>query len=455
MVALSGLTPLATRVLDCFPSGQYALLGLLQVLDVSADDGIPTAAVECRVRPRLLLNPSFVAVRASTPETLFMLVMHELHHVLLGHTRLFPRVTAVDNLVFDAVINALLCRMFPDPAYTCFFTDLYDAGAFPECLLRPADGWRPDAPAPTPPALADPALAAVAELHRALYAPVGVGYQELYDVLRAQVSESAAATVPLVGSHRAGGSADGDLETRSPILYDLVRGVVERWPQPPDPIAGRSFSDLLRDTTVAPRRPSERQSLRQLLRRIGGDVARSRAPRARAPVPVTIQTPVPSRDRRAIVQRALGARPLLYREGLALPGRCPIGDRVHVYLDVSGSVSVHLDALYGAVVDCRAFVYPTVHLFSTVVADVTLAELRRGTRRTTDGTDITCVARHLAEHRIRRAVLITDGYVGPPRGSDRETLLAVRLGVALTSHGATRNDLDGVVDHWTVLRETA
>jgi hypothetical protein len=38
--------------------------------------------------PRLLINPQFVEAHAATPERLLMLVMHELHHVLLGHTRL-------------------------------------------------------------------------------------------------------------------------------------------------------------------------------------------------------------------------------------------------------------------------------------------------------------------------------------------------------------------------------
>ena len=96
-----------------------------------------TAAVECRLQPRLLINPDFVDAWAATPEKLLMLVMHELHHVLLGHTRLFPRLTRVDNLVFDAIINALLCRMFPAPEHTVFFTDFYDENHFPDCLLRP------------------------------------------------------------------------------------------------------------------------------------------------------------------------------------------------------------------------------------------------------------------------------------------------------------------------------
>ena len=68
---------------------------------------------------------------------LFMLVMHELYHVILGHTRLFPRSTEVRNLVFDAVINALLCSLFPQPAFTSFFTDYYPSDKMPFALLRP------------------------------------------------------------------------------------------------------------------------------------------------------------------------------------------------------------------------------------------------------------------------------------------------------------------------------
>src|ERR1700757_4760678 len=131
---------LAERILDCFPSGAYALHALLQLLEISETRSVETAAVECRLQPKLLVNPDFVATWAETPEKLLMLIMHELHHVLLGHTRLFSCVTKVDNLVFDAVINALLCRMFPDRAYTSFFTDFYDENNFPACLLRPPSG---------------------------------------------------------------------------------------------------------------------------------------------------------------------------------------------------------------------------------------------------------------------------------------------------------------------------
>ncbi|MBM3276001.1 MAG: hypothetical protein FJZ00_12675, partial [Candidatus Sericytochromatia bacterium] len=116
-------TPLAERILDAFPSGSYALSALLRLLDIVESRSIPTAAVECLAQPRLLINPDFVAKHAQTPEKLLLLVMHELHHVLLGHTTLFPTVTPSQNFVFDTVINGVISRMFPDPEYTSFLTD--------------------------------------------------------------------------------------------------------------------------------------------------------------------------------------------------------------------------------------------------------------------------------------------------------------------------------------------
>ena len=91
----------------------------------------------------MLVNPAFAARHAATPERLLMLVMHELHHVILGHTRLLPVTTPLDNVVFDAVINAMLCRAFPDPAGVALFTDLYAADEVPGAVLRPPPGWTP------------------------------------------------------------------------------------------------------------------------------------------------------------------------------------------------------------------------------------------------------------------------------------------------------------------------
>ena len=446
-------SPLGRRVLDCFPSGSYSLSALLRVMDVVETREVETAAVECRVQPRLLMNPDFVATSAATPEKLLMLVMHELHHVLLGHTRLFPRATKVDNLVFDAVINALLCRMFPAAEHTAFFTDYYAFDQFPQCLLRPPHGWTPQRRTSLPPPLRLPGFRPLAEVYRALYSPKGAGYHELYDALRQLISEALAAGVKLLGDHRPNGSAEGLLDVRSPVLFEIVREIVERWPQPPDPIAGRSLANLLRSKKVdIGRVASNRCVLRRLIRHVAGLTGDGDHLRRRNKEFSNILTPIPAFDRRSIVLSSLGSPVLLHQGSLKAPRQTRSGDRVHVYLDVSGSIGSFKASLYGAVLDCRELVYRQVHLFSTLVADLSLRQLREGSCQTTDGTSIGCVAEHLRNHRVKRAVILTDGYVGRPRGEDARTLDRTILGVGLIPGNSTRSDLETVADYWTQLK---
>ena len=446
------MTSLAERILDSFPSGNYAISALLQLLEIVESIETETAAVECRVEPRLLINPTFVDSWAFAPEKLLMLVMHELHHVLLGHTRLFPRVTKVDNLVFDAVINALLCRMFPQPEHTSFFTDYYDESAFPECLLRPAPKWTPESGRHLPSALLPKNRSRIASIYIALYSSQGAGYKELFDVLRGALNETMAEDVKLIGDHTTKAnstSADGQLESTSPFLVEAVRSIVERWPVPPNPTPGRSLGDILKSAEVRPiRHLSNRAALRGLFRKVGGQFAGSGSNRSWIDSSIEIMSPVPAIERRGIVMQALGLNPILHRHTLSLPRHLPAGERVHVYLDVSGSIGDLKGALYGAVLDCQQFVHPVIHLFSTKIADVSFEGLRRGECNTTFGTDIACVADHMAEHRVKRAVVLTDGFVGRPSVSHHQTLKKACLGVALIKGGSIRSDLNDVTDHW-------
>jgi hypothetical protein len=161
---------------------------------------------------------------------------------------------------------------------------------------------------------------------------------------------------------------------------------------------------------------------------------------------------VPASDRRSVVLHSLGVPQLLYRSESSI-WRRPSCERVHVYLDVSGSIGELKGALYAAVIDCVEIVHPVVHLFSTVVYDVSLRQLRQGECRTTGGTSIECVAVHMARHRVRRAVLLTDGAVGSPGQTARATLGSAVLGVALTPGYNIRKDLEPFVRHWAELQE--
>jgi hypothetical protein len=148
-----------------------------------------------------------------------------------------------------------------------------------------------------------------------------------------------------------------------------------------------------------------------------------------------------------MVQGHLGFQPLLYQAQVPWTRRKPAADRVHVYLDVSGSMEAVKGALYGAILDCRHHVHPIVHLFSTAVEDVTIPELRRGVCKSTGGTDIASVASHIAKNGISRALVVTDGWVGRPAGEHLAILSRTKLAVALFGPSTQTGDLEAVANH--------
>lgn len=131
--------------------------------------------------------------------------------------------------------------------------------------------------------------------------------------------------------------------------------------------------------------------------------------------------------------------------------RVGVGQRVHLYLDVSGSVESLLGKLHEAVRDVAHLVGRDVHIFSTNLQDVPVEDLAKGTCMTTGGTSIVPVARHLREARVRRAVIVTDGQVGIIGARDRETLARTNLGIALTSGREEDGDLARLARHVVVL----
>jgi hypothetical protein len=98
------------RIFNVLPAASYQMEKLFGLFDIEFSNETETACVECRTTPRLLLNKGFLDEYCRDNGDLFLLILHELYHVILGHTRLFPRVAPIDNIVFDAVINSMLCR---------------------------------------------------------------------------------------------------------------------------------------------------------------------------------------------------------------------------------------------------------------------------------------------------------------------------------------------------------
>jgi hypothetical protein len=409
---------------------------------------VPTAAVSCERRPVLRINPDFVRARCRTDEHLFMLVMHELHHVLLGHTRMFPRATPAHNLAFDAVINSLLALQHPARAYTSFFLDLYGSQTDALRLLAPPEGAL----------IRDTSLAA---LHRLLYDGSGkTTSEEIFNRLAAAPQSDApteGVVRHLLGSHDARGNPgdeDDAWGTAGPLDREFVaaiRKIVERWPKPEGTRNGRSPADVL-ERDRAEQVPVGRQVLTALRRALLAASIRSRSIRRRGAGLVPGQVVLPDlRDRRGAVLRASGNPPLLYDSRIS-SRRARDEGQARVYMDVSGSMNDYLPYLYAALAQLRDLVQPEVGLFSTKVVTVPLADFLRGRVETTGGTSVDCVLKDLLVVRPRRALLITDGYVGGVPKADKVRLdrAGVEVRALLTPDG-WRTDLAPLTSRLDVL----
>ena len=88
----------------------FACRAILRVLSVGFTTGVPTLAVTCDERPRLLINLAFVSEHCRTDEHVKAVILHEFLHVLLRHTEEKREITPARHLACDAVINAIIHR---------------------------------------------------------------------------------------------------------------------------------------------------------------------------------------------------------------------------------------------------------------------------------------------------------------------------------------------------------
>ncbi|MGC8759240.1 MAG: hypothetical protein ACP5UT_06345 [Bryobacteraceae bacterium] len=475
------------ELFDAFPARSYEISGLMRLIDIVEDERIPTAQIESRDAPRIRVNPQFLERYAPTPERRVALILHELLHLLLGHQH--RPVTPLENFVFDAVINAMITRMTESPAYWSLFTAYYRSNQFPECLLRPPTGYRPRSRFLAPHILYKPELKEALAVYKDLYDQIyGASYSDVLRILqrlyqshpelfqapgvangesapvgegpcdgseaelgcRNHDSRSLAQTldeetaseqltrpreemiVPLLGSHpiRAGELRGLGQEFRVTI-WRLKEIFGYRLPSR-SPYGNGEISFQVALPKAVTRKNAE--ILMALIRQVAragnlGDPLKRSESRQRA------ISAVPALDRRSNVLRCLGLQPLLYGWETPVPERGGV-EPVHVYVDVSGSVDIYIPCLYQAVVQSAPLVYPRVHLFSTSVETITLEDLHRGVCGTTGGTEINCVLSHMERKSIRRAVILTDGYVGLPSDRYLDMLKWCHLGVAITPGGS-------------------
>ena len=404
-----------------------AVSGVLAVCEVRADPDTRTLSMALRDGHAILrVNEDFVSSYVEDQADALFVVAHETQHVICEHAS-FPRIPGVPapvvNLALDLQVNGAILRNLLEPT-PGILGRLYRHDRFPDLLLRPptdiidimAEG---DSDART---LADSTLRQLAAsvrtdpLHRAR---VEVLLREHFSKLAGVQNPEAMVRAYL----------DGWCEAQEPwswllrFLRLMGRAVhQEGW--------GRVLvlGDHDRRERAKTNSWSRAWGWSRKKENLSLDVEpppavvmarfREAAQRALAPwlagdclVDTTLESSViPATGRREQVLLAAGITPVMYthRSTSLLPPE----QRVHLYLDVSGSM-VRERNWYGSLARVLGEqLAEPVWVWSTEVRQASLADVVRGEMPSDGGTSIEPVVEHAIEKGFRRVLVLTDGVFG-------------------------------------------
>ena len=395
----------------------FAIRAALRILKVEFTEEVPTLAVTCETRPRLLVNLGFLEQHARTEQHVKSVVCHEFLHVLLRHTEGRQKLTPARHLAFDAVINAIIHRQFGE-RYSSMMANYYAKSKSLQKLLRPMDAnerhWYQQQGTGLPMwvqawhALYEGRLIAddIENLAETLSGFVlkGQGGKGNGNVGPFTLEAGSIDVSDLLGNHEdLGKEAEGDL---AKALEDALKQMNGHgiWRSPRDRGIGGALANTLFAAEDKPMRRWEAKTLAVIKRYITPD----RQSRAHREELWSYRIPVLSpADRRAFLRAQWSPfLPDASWEGV----RQQRDGTAQVYLDVSGSMDAEMPLIIGLLNRLGRHIRRPFWAFSNEVAP---AEIVKGNLKTatTGGTSMSCVLEHVAKTRPDAAIVVTDGYI--------------------------------------------
>lgn len=431
---------LKERIYKVVPSCSLHMMELLSIMEIKITSEISSAAVTIENRPTLLINKDFVDTYCKTDEHLLMLIMHELYHIILGHTRLFDCHSDIDNIALDAIINALLCRSFKDSDYTSFFTNINSDDKFPNCLLRPIGKNTPKKYIP---------------FLNTLYNTEYGTYFEAYELIINNLKEGLInGDFILIGDHSKNGSS-----ISNPIMKELLDKVISKWPRELV-IRGRDLGGKLVDekTTLEKIDKVKEKKMLKLLKESGvidGNIISNKY-RCNY-IKTNALTFNPNyKDRTILSKTILYNNPILYNNEVtnySLVKENPT--KTLVYLDVSGSVKDEIKKIMPLLKTPYKNKECLLYVFSTVVENITYKDFMNGKYKTTGGTDINSIFKHYFDlkkkNQVKKILILTDGFVGDVKTCYLDKIKNKKIKIYCGLFGeSSRDGLENIVKKFEV-----
>ena len=401
----------------------FAVRAVLKVLQVEFTETVPTLAVTCETRPRLLVNLAFLKKHCRTDQHVKAVICHEFLHVLLRHTERIAAFSPAEHVAFDAVINAIIHRELGDD-YSEFMSRYYAKEKGVRRLLRP-----PTRTERTPGfGSRSPLMGAWVSLYNGLLIA-----DDIADLARDILDVK---TVPSTGTVLIGGHDHTEFVGELPeVLQEALDQALKSmngcgiWRSPKERgVGANAYRAAIPGVSQGVQR-WRRETLEVLRRHLLPDPKAVR--HDTRPLHFTVPVLSPG-DRRATL-RALWS-PLLPEALWSTEQRLRSGT-AQVYLDVSGSMNAEMPLIIGLLARLGSFIRKPLWAFSNVVAK---AEIVNGRllADTTGGTSMACVLEHIAETRPAAAVVVTDGYIETLSPGLLAGVRGTRLHVIVTRDGS-------------------
>ena len=408
-----------------------AIRAVLKILETEFTDTVPTLAVTCEQRPRLLVNLAFISKHCRTGSEVKAVICHEFLHVLLRHTERITVLTRPEHLALDAVINAIIHRSL-GPKYSAMMSRYYATAKGVDRLLRP------------PTELEEESIDRHAwggqawEAEHGLFSAWGGLYSgrlvadDIRDFARDHMSGKAE-TVVLLGNHdtlEAEGRDSEGADALSGALNSALKSMngsgIFRSPREHG-VGAHAY----RNEVLAANRAIEqwRQEAYAVLRR---HLLPDNAAAAREPVAASCVLPVLSTGDRRAALRSLWS-PFLPDARWETTHPTRVGS-AHVYLDVSGSMDAEMPLIVALLGRLTPYIRRPFWAFSNVVAPARIQQGRL-VADTTGGTSLSCVLEHVARTKPRAAIIVTDGYVEPIKAARVAATKDTRLHAIVSRDG--------------------
>ena len=403
----------------------FAVRAVLKVLRVEFTETVPTLAVTCETRPRLLVNLAFLKKHCRTDQHVKAVICHEFLHVLLRHTERIAAFSPAEHVAFDAVINAIIHREL-GADYSEFMSRYYAKEKGVRRLLRPPPPLIPRHGSRSTP------LSPVVRAWGSLYAGLLIA-DDIADLARDLLDPDGATSTStfLIGSHDHTEFVSELPEVLQEALDQALKSMNGSgiWRSPNGRgVGANAYRAAIPGVSEGVQR-WRRETLEVLRRHLVPDPKAVR--HDTRPLHFTVPVLSPG-DRRATL-RALWS-PLLPEALWSTEQRLRSGT-AQVYLDVSGSMNAEMPLIIGLLTRLGRFIRKPLWAFSNVVAK---AEIVNGRllADTTGGTSMACVLEHIAETQPAAAVVVSDGYIETLSPGLLAGVRGTRLHVIVTRDGS-------------------